>query len=162
MEIMMTEKFFPASQVWAAAAAAQRINGEYVKRSIVSTFLRSPIKTQSSKLTNVAIMRILLNGDQTDITSDDYAQGKAIREDYGAMIRFVFSDDANNFVKAAVKVASLENIDINGGDLPLIASLPESHKTHNERMEQRRHLDDLISNSVPLSCKGKRISNSCC
>ena len=71
--------------IWAAAVAAQRINGAYVKRHLSLT-MYDPYNwgkldpDNSNKLTNIALMRIFIKSGMTDVSEDDFEQGKIIRD----------------------------------------------------------------------------------
>jgi hypothetical protein len=124
--------FYDRADVFAAAVAAQRINGEYVKRTVSSPYgfrrTRYPIKPQidpnSTKLPNGSMMKVMLASDRSNITPEDYERGEEIRAYFCSMITLVFSGDAKDFIKAAVEASTEEQIPEAGKMIMLIASLP--------------------------------------
>jgi hypothetical protein len=155
--------FYDRADVFAAAVAAQRINGEYVKRTVSSPygFRRSrypvcyPNKPQidpnSTKLPNGSMVKIMLAADRSDITPEDYERGEEIRAYFCSMITLVFSGDAKDFIKAAVEAATEEQIPEAGKMIMLIASLPSVYERNIKRNKEREELSTLTQNSIPLT-----------
>ncbi len=131
--------------VWGAACAAQRINGEYVKRNSVGIVAKA-----ENKLTNIALMRIILNGNRSDILDVDYAEGEKVRQYYIGMLSLVFTNAAGAFLKQAITVASLEEVNDKGRELPLIACLPSGYIRDSIRQQKRDILDRLAGQSSRL------------
>lgn len=147
--------------VWAAACAAQRINGEYVKRQGELVKMRERQATISgrkiendptgNKLTNVALMRILLGGDMKDITPKDREKGEETRRYFVSLFSLAFTGDLIDFYKSAIMAANLEEVADADKAMPLIACLPSSYERDESRRLDRDKLDSISMNSVPLS-----------
>lgn len=142
--------------IWAAAVAAQRINGAYVKRHHSDT-MYDPYNwgklnpDNSNKLTNIALMRIFIKSGLTDVSEDDFEQGKIIRDYFCSLIHLVFSDDAGKFFRAAITAATFTEIPLGDKTLALIASLPNMYYARMEQESNERAYDELLEKSVPLS-----------
>lgn len=146
----MSNGIFPYTQVWAAILAAHRINnGEYVKRNL-KRYDNNKLSSDN-KLTNLAIMKIILNDPtQSDITTEDYEKAKILHNHISSLAGLIFSGQARDYVKAAVQAASLIEIDINGMEIPLIASFPDSYNKNHIREDRRAELVKLENGSIPF------------
>ena len=142
----MPSKLFPRNEVWAASIAAQRINGEYVKAGAGAYSTADGNKT---KVTNMALIRILLENPQ-DIIPEDYEKGEQIRLHFCAQIYQLITGEASDFTKNVLDIASKDEIDIASGDIPLIACLPSVYKREREQYERKEQLKTLSANSSPL------------
>lgn len=138
-----TQKSTPAwsaDTVWAAAAAAQRINGEYINsRSYVARDDRTVAVWPNKEL-----MLHLLSSDgvlpyndfdpdtlavlQQGITEQDQADGAAARGYWQLKLFAVLQGTATEFVKSAVAAANLDEITAGKGtSIGIIACLPQSY-----------------------------------
>jgi len=155
----MTEKMFPRDQIWAATAAAQRMNSEYVKRGVSSKLIREgnknyPIQEATPldmKLTNAALMRIFLTSDQSDILPEDFVKGETIRVHFASNVTLLFEGTIQSFLKQALDASTQEEFDLKDKAIPLIASLPASYARDVKRREERDDLSELSMNSRLLS-----------
>lgn len=119
---------FNADDVWAAACAAQRINGEYVKyqiderktnRSMVESFLAEPAL----------------------LSEVDREQGKAVRTYYkGFTFKILAGVKLNEFDNTAMTISNRDVIE-STYDLAVIASLPSCY----ERSVKRDTLNKRIN-----------------
>ena len=124
---------YNADEVWAAAVQAQRINGSYIKLSIVSE--SDPATT---KLSNRMIVEQLL-ADTFIITDEDREQGKKVRAFYQALtFKILQGKQLSDFDNTAMLIANREVITSNY-DVAVIASLPSCYERGVERQtaEQR-------------------------
>ena len=124
---------YNADDVWAAAVQAQRINGSYIKLSIVSE--SDPATT---KLSNRMIVEQLL-ADTFIITDEDREQGKKVRAFYQALtFKILQGKQLSDFDNTAMLIANREVITSNY-DVAVIASLPSCYERGVERQtaEQR-------------------------
>ena len=124
---------YNADDVWSAACAAQRINGSYIKLSIVSE--SDPATT---KLSNRMIIEQLL-ADTFIITDEDREQGKKVRAFYQALtFKILQGKQLSDFDNTAMLIANREVITGNY-DVAVIASLPSCYERGVERQtaEQR-------------------------
>lgn len=125
---------FNADDVWSAACAAQRINGAYVKLSMISE--SDPNSTY--KLSNRQIVESLLV-DTFNITDEDREQGKKVRAFYQALtFKILQGKHLTDFDNNAMVLSNRDVITSNY-DLAVIASLPSCYERGVERQtaEQR-------------------------
>lgn len=124
---------YNANDVWGAACAAQRINGSYIKLSLISE--SDPATT---KLSNRMIVEQLL-ADLSGITDDDREQGVKVRAFYQAYtFKILQGKQLSDFDNTAMLIANREVITGNY-DVAVIASLPSCYERGVERQtaEQR-------------------------
>ena len=111
-----------ADDVWSAAVAAQRINGSYIKLSMISE--SDPDLT---KLSNRMIVEKLLV-DQSVITEEDREQGKKVRAFYqGFTFKILQGKRLSEFDNTAMLIANRDVIEGNY-DVAVIASLPSCYE----------------------------------
>jgi hypothetical protein len=124
---------YNADDVWSAACAAQRINGSYIKLSIISE--SDPATT---KLSNRMVVEQLL-ADLSGITDEDREQGVKVRAFYQAYtFKILQGKQLSDFDNTAMLIANREVITGNY-DVAVIASLPSCYERGVERQtaEQR-------------------------
>lgn len=134
---------FEADTVWAAACAAQRINGDYVKmvtsyatnEEILPNSLQTP-----TKQTNRMIMdRLLAN--QSEITEADREQAQAVRSYYkGLTFKILQGKKLSDFDNTALALANRDVIESNY-DIAVMASLPSCYERNVKRDNQNRKLE---------------------
>ena len=144
---------FSQNQVWAAAVAAQRINGEYVSRpKNKNQTLAQPKSTGSvSKLCNTALVKIILNNNLVDVLASDYIEGQKIRTYFCCWISLIFTDEAKSFFKAVVNAASLDEMNIDCEQVSLIATLPSIYEVNRIREQRRKEIRQLAETSVLMT-----------
>jgi hypothetical protein len=126
---------FNADDVWGAACAAQRINGAYVKLSMLSESDK-----QLNKLSNRQLVESLLV-DSFNITDEDREQGKKVRAFYQALtFKILQGKHLSEFDNNAM-VLSNRDIITSNYDLAVICSLPSCY----ERGVVRQSVDQRIS-----------------
>jgi len=126
---------FNADDVWAAACAAQRINGSYVKLAMISE--SDPSLT---KLSNRMLAMQLLT-DPFNITDEDREQSKKVRAFYQALtFKILQGKHLNEFDNNAMVLSNRDVISSNY-DLAVICSLPSCY----ERGVARQSADQRIS-----------------
>jgi len=124
-----------ADNVWSAACAAQRINGSYIKLSVISE--SDPATT---KLSNRMLVEKLL-ADLSGITDEDREQGKKVRAFYQAYtFKILQGKQLSDFDNNAMLIANREFITGNY-DVAVIASLPSCY----ERGVVRQSADQRIN-----------------
>ena len=124
-----------ADNVWSAACAAQRINGSYIKLSVISE--SDPATT---KLSNRMIVEQLL-ADLSGITDKDREQGKKVRAFYQAYtFKILQGKQLSDFDNTAMLIANREVITGNY-DVAVIASLPSCY----ERGVVRQSADQRVN-----------------
>jgi len=126
---------FNADDVWAAACAAQRINGSYVKLAMISE--SDPSLT---KLSNRMLAMQLL-ADPFSITDEDREQSKKVRAFYQALtFKILQGKHLSEFDNNAMVLSNRDVISSNY-DLAVICSLPSCY----ERGVVRQSADHRIS-----------------
>ena len=124
-----------ADDVWSAACAAQRINGSYIKLSVISE--SDPATT---KLSNRMLVEQLL-ADLSGITDEDREQGVKVRAFYQAYtFKILQGKQLSDFDNTAMLIANREVITGNY-DVAVIASLPSCY----ERGVVRQSADQRIN-----------------
>jgi hypothetical protein len=111
-----------ADDVWSAACAAQRINGSYIKFTMISE--SDPAVT---KLSNRMIVEQLL-ADTFIITDQDREQGKKVRAFYQAYtFKILQGKQLNDFDNTTMLIANRDVI-TSTYDIAVIASLPSCYE----------------------------------
>ncbi len=124
-----------ADNVWSAACAAQRINGSYIKLSVISE--SDPATT---KLSNRMIVEKLL-ADLSGITDEDREQGVKVRAFYQAYtFKILQGKQLSDFDNNAMLIANRDVITGNY-DVAVIASLPSCY----ERGVVRQSADQRVN-----------------
>ena len=124
---------YNADDVWSAACAAQRINGSYIKLSVISE--SDPATT---KLSNRMVVEQLL-ADLSGITDEDREHGVKVRAFYQAYtFKILQGKQLSDFDNTSMLIANREVITGNY-DVAVIASLPSCYERGVERQtaEQR-------------------------
>jgi hypothetical protein len=141
---------FNADDVWAAACAAQRINGSYVKLAVISE--SDPTLT---KLSNRMLAMQLL-ADPLSITDEAREEGVKVRAFYQALtFKILQGRKLNEFDNNAMVLSNRDVISSNY-DLAVICSLPSCY----ERGVVRQSVDQRISFAKGgyISAVGNKVS----
>lgn len=136
---------YPADVVWACAAAAQRVNGEYVK----FTYTRS----DGAKLTaNRVLIEQYLRQYSEDagafgcrVTDADFEAGRQARDHVRGWLFQSLTGQINDYQKNCMRLAEQDQLDAIQG-MALIASLPSSV----ERDQRRQTVQFLSQTGQPL------------
>jgi hypothetical protein len=142
----------PAENVWGAAVMAQRINGAYVKVSLLS----EADKTEN-KLSNRQMVESLMV-DPSLITEEDMEQGKKVRAFYQALtFKILQGKRLNEFDNTAMLISNRDVIEGNY-DVAVIASLPSCY----ERGVVRQTADQRVNfaNGGFIGSVGNKVSIS--
>jgi len=124
----------PAENVWGAACQAQRINGSYVKVSVLSD------DKASNKLSNRQMIESFMV-DTSLITEEDMDQGKKVRAFYQAFtFKILKGTRLSEFDNTAMLISNRDVIESNY-DVAVIASLPSCY----ERGVVRQTTDQRVS-----------------
>lgn len=117
-------------QVFAAACAAQRINGQYIKAVV----------TGSGQKTNRMIVEELLQ-DPTQITVDDRIQGESMRTYFkGLTFRVIEGKQLSDFSKNAMEIATNDMI-TSTYQFAVAVSLPQTYEKSNKRDTIERRIN---------------------
>jgi hypothetical protein len=141
-----------ADDVWSAACAAQRINGSYIKLSMISE--SDPDLT---KLSNRMLVERLLV-DQSGINDEDREQGVKVRAFYqGYTFKILQGKRLSEFDNTAMLIANRDVI-TSTYDLAVIASLPSCY----ERGVVRQTVDQRVNFATGglIGTVGKKVSTS--
>ena len=129
---------FPTDDVFAAACAAFRINGAYLKDTVFDD--KGEVVSYSNRTTLVR----LLSENVDKITDEDRTQGKLVRQYYqGLIFKIIGGKYISDFDRTAIECASLEKIE---GHLQVsvIASLPKCYLIAKQRDEGNMKLQNAI------------------
>jgi hypothetical protein len=125
---------FNADDVWSAACQAQRVNGAYVKLSVLSE--SDPSMDRKS---NRQLVESLLS-DTTQITDENREQGKKVRKYYQAFtFKILKGIKLSEFDNTAMLISNRDIINDNY-DVAVIASLPSCY----ERGVKRDNVDQRV------------------
>jgi hypothetical protein len=118
---------FPASDVWAAACAAQRINGEYLKDRTY-TYAEDSYTVLSTKEANKVLMRTLLVSQPELVQDEDRLLGAVVQQYFHCKLMDVLANRATDFTRTAVELAGREEFLSNDWlGMATVACLPQSH-----------------------------------
>jgi len=141
-----------ADKVWGAAVAAQRINGSYVKLSVL---------TEADKASNKLSNRQLIESFMVDsslITEEDMEQGKKVRAFYQAYtFKILQGKQLSDFDNTAMLISNRDIITDNY-DVAVIASLPSCY----ERGVVRQSVDQRVKFATGgfIGAVGNKVSTS--
>jgi len=97
---------FTADQVWGAAAAAQRINGEYLKEDKGRYIDESYVVDKRAN--KAMVKQWLRDNDFTQITEADYAAGRSARDHFKSYTLLALTGKMNDFQQTAMRIAAKE------------------------------------------------------
>ena len=147
----MSLKTYPASQVFAAAVAAQEHNGEYRKYE-----QRDPETGAVTARPNKELMREFL---EQELTPEQLAEGEAVREHYQRLLFQQMTGELKDFLVSALRVSSRETFANNDWlDLAIVAALPSCYQRDRIREAARDQRDQLAAGSQPVGQVGQRIT----
>ena len=126
---------YGADLVWACAAAAQRINGEYLKNTKYSQYDDGEIyeKRANKNIVNGFLYKSDLGQLTNQVNAEDYATGKTAREYWQGQLLYLINDNANPYLKACAKIAHEDAI-AHPVDIALISSCVNAY--YNEIRKQ--------------------------
>lgn len=142
-------KTYPASQVFAAAVAAQEHNGAYVKYAQ---------QNQQGQLVrpNKEVMREFLD---QELTPDQIAQGEEVRDHYQRLLFQQITGELKDFLATALRVSSRDSFgDTDWLDLAIVAVLPSCWQRDRVREAARDQREQLAATSQLVGNVGDRIS----
>ena len=141
---------YPRDLVFAAACAAQRMNGEYVKRT-APQYKDTTNTANKTKLPNSTLMKAILSSGGEDILKEDYEYSQLVRDHFCSLISSIFDGSAKDFVRLAVEAATIESVTLSGQIFGVIASLPSVYEYNIRRKKEREELSEYIEGSTPLN-----------
>ena len=128
-----TRPTYNVADVFAAASAAYRINGSYIKQDEV-TFHESGGHTVD-KIANKTLVHQFLKG-AFDLRDEDREMGEKVRQHCnGLSFKIITGKTLSEFEQAMLSVADKETTDSNY-DIAVVASLPASYDRAQARIQQ--------------------------
>jgi hypothetical protein len=144
-------KTYTADRVFAAAVAAQEVNGEYLKYE-----RRDPDTGTVTARPNKEIMREFL---EQDLTAAQKVLGQQIRDHYHKLLFQQMSGELKDFLATALRVSTKETFANNDWlDLAIVAALPSCYQRDVNRESAREERKELAATSQPVGQPGDRIS----
>ena len=95
---------FTADQVWACAAAAQRINGGYFKEDVWNH--NSPAAFLEKRANKSMVKEWLRTNNFVDVIESDYAAGQKARDHFKSYTLLALTGKMNEFQSTAMRIAS--------------------------------------------------------
>lgn len=134
-----SQVFYPTKHVFAAACAAERINGDYV--SSVDESSNKPEKS-----TNKSLMLLLLNN-SLEITEEDRAKADLVIRNYQALsFKLLGGKTLNEFESKSMELATGEQVAHR--DIGVVAYLPVGYN----RAEASRKIDQQVRECEAKYC----------
>jgi hypothetical protein len=128
-----TRPTYNVADVFAAASAAYRINGSYIKQDEV-TFHENGNHTVD-KIANKTLVHQFLTG-AVDLRDEDREMGEKVRQHCnGLSFKIITGKTLSEFEQAMLSVADKETTDSNY-DIAVVASLPASYDRVQARIQQ--------------------------
>lgn len=128
---------FTADQVWACAAAAQRINGEYLKEDRRDHHTGLVVNEANKML----VKGWLRNNDFSQITAADYEAGVKARDHFKSYTLLALTGQMNDFQTTAMRIAAKD--EFTGRDMydfAVISCLPSVAERDTARNELKREV----------------------
>jgi hypothetical protein len=130
---------FTADQVWACAAAAQRINGGYCKQDEWNYNSASPFRTKQAN--KDLVKGWLRTNDFVEVTEADYAAGRSARDHFKSYTLLMIAGKLNEFQQTALRIATKD--EFTGRDMydfAVISCLPDVAQRDRQRTELKREV----------------------
>lgn len=128
---------FTANQVWACAAAAQRINGEYLKEDVRDHHTGLVVKTANKTL----VKGWLRDSNFSQVTAADQVAGETARDHFKGYTLLMIAGKLNEFQQTAFRIASKDTF--TGRDLydfAVVSCLPSVAVRDQQRSELKREI----------------------
>ena len=159
-----TRPTYNVSDVFAAASAAYRINGSYLKSDDI-TFHENGGHT-INKLANKTLVHQFLKG-AFDLRDEDREMGEKVRQHCnGLSFKIITGKTLSEFEQAMLTIADKETTDSNY-DIAVVASLPASYERAQARIQQDAMLrekggtlTDAVGDKVELDIEVVRCNYS--
>lgn len=144
---------FTADQVWACAAAAQRINGDYCKMDEWNYNVEPPVQTKTAN--KIMVKNWLRENNFSQVTAADYEAGIKAREHFKGYTLLAIAGKLNEFQQTAFKIASKDAF--TGRDLydfavvsclPSVALRDAAHSELKREIYQSEQLPGAVGDTV--------------
>ncbi len=130
---------FTADQVWACAAAAQRINGAYFKED---QWMQNAVPPYLAHRANKTLVKEWLRESNfVEVTEVDYAAGRKARDHFKSYTLLAIAGKLNDFQQTAMRIASKDTF--TGRDMydfAVISCLPSVAERDAARTELSREI----------------------
>ena len=131
---------YSTNEVFAAACAAQRINGEYLKDD-KNIYDADGYVTKVEKIANKKLTSQFLRGD-FEIGDEDREQGQEVRQYcHSLTFKILQGKTLSDFEQTMLKIADKETVD-SFYDIAVVSSLPASYERSKSRSEADRRVRD--------------------
>jgi hypothetical protein len=130
---------FTADQVWACAAAADRINGGYCKMDEWNH--NSPAAFLVKRANKALVKEWLATQNFVDVTEADYAAGREARDHFKGYTLMLIAGRLNEFQQTALRIAQKDSF--TGRDMydfAVISCLPDVARRDQQRTELKREI----------------------
>ena len=130
---------FTAEQVWACAAAAQRVNGGYFKEDVWNH--NSPAAFLEKRANKSLVKDWLRTNNFVEVTEADYAAGRSARDHFKSYTLLAIAGRLNEFQTTAMQLAAKE--EFTGRDMydfAVISCLPSVAVRDAANSELRREI----------------------
>jgi hypothetical protein len=150
---------FSGIDVFAAACAAQRINGEYLKEP--SYVMDDDYKVISTREANKVLMRKILIDQPELATDEDRARADEIRQYFQCKLMEVLTERANDFTRTAMELGGREQFAANDWlGLATVACLPQSYVRGLERDKRDEVKQEAVYTSQHFGKVGDKINGT--
>lgn len=149
---------FTADQVWACAAAAQRINGSYLKEAQGHFDETKGQWVETKPANKVLVKGWLREGNFAQITEADYAAGRSARDHFKSYTLLMIAGKLNEFQQTAYKIASKD--EFTGRDMydfAVVSCLPSVAERDQQRTELKR---DIYASEQLIGTVGDAVSGT--
>ena len=130
---------FTADQVWACAAAAQRINGEYLKED---QWMHNATPPYLARRANKELVKEWLRtGNFSELTAADYEAGVKVRDHFKSYTLLALMGNMNDFQKTVLRISAKD--EFTGRDMydfAVISCLPSVSVRDQQRTELKREI----------------------
>ena len=144
---------FTADQVWACAAAAQRINGGYLK---MDEWMHNATPPYRSKQANKDMVKEWLRTNNfSEVTEEDYAAGRKARDHFKGYTLLAIAGRLNDFQQTAMRIATKD--EFTGRDmydfavvscLPSVALRDAAHTELKREIYQSEQLPGAVGDTI--------------
>ena len=144
---------FTADQVWACAAAADRINEGYHKEDVWMHSATPPYRAKQAN--KMLVKEWLRTGNFSEITEADYAAGRQARDHFKTYTFKAISGQLNEFQQTAMKIAAKDSF--TGRDmydfaviscLPSVAQRDAAHTELKREIYQSEQLQGAVGDTI--------------
>lgn len=145
-------KLYEASRVFAAAVAAQELNGEYLKNPKLDPEDYTKVLAKPNK----ELMRELL--DTAEFTEEQIQKGEQVMRHYQGLLFQQMAGELKDFLASALRVSSRETFgNTDWVDLAIVAALPSCYERDIVRQTAQDERAAAAAKSQPVGQRGERI-----